>query len=141
MLINIFTWTSKDLKGILWFNYFFISVYSDAPSSFAMPASSGVGVVSSHIEGTLRASLGQCHSSGETLDQKLVSSSKRILLHNIEFAPAESDSTYQLDLLRSKYTPLNASQAKESSTGTSVSQKSKTEVVLNGYATNKTKSK
>ena len=71
-----------------------------------MPASSGVGIVGGHIESSLRASLGGSNSS---LDQKLVSSSKRVLLHNIDFEAAKNDSSFQLDSLRSKYKPLNSS--------------------------------
>lgn len=71
-----------------------------------MPASSGVGIVSGPIETTLRASLGGGSSSD--LDQRLISSSKRVLLHNIDFQKAENDSSYQLEALRSKYKSLNA---------------------------------
>ena len=74
-----------------------------------MPASSGVGVMSGHIESSLRASLGGGSQGASSIDQKLVSSAKRVLLHNIDFEQAQSDSSFQLDSLRTKYKPLNPS--------------------------------
>ncbi len=69
-----------------------------------MPASSADSV--SHIEGTLKASL---HPDGRSLDKQLISSSRKVLLHKIDFQPARKSSTFQLDNLRAKYTPLNPS--------------------------------
>lgn len=68
-----------------------------------MPASSSETV--SHIEESLKSSL----SKGDSLDTKLVCSSKKILLHKIDFRPAERQSSFQLEQLRTKYTPLNSS--------------------------------
>ena len=69
-----------------------------------MPAS--VSDTASCIEETLRSSLDQ---KGLKLDQRLVSSSKKVLLHKINFSPAKSTTSFQLENLRAKYTPLNPS--------------------------------
>ena len=71
-----------------------------------MPVRSSEGIVS--VEGALRSSLGVDQNEPH-LDQKLLSSSKRILLHKIEFKPAERHSSFPLDNLRAKYKPLNPS--------------------------------
>ena len=73
-----------------------------------MPAS--VAEASSYIEESLRSSLDKKKLS---LDQKLVSSSKKVLLHKIDFQPAQSSSSFQLDTLRAKYTSLNPSKDKQ----------------------------
>ena len=83
----------------------------------AMPASSTECV--SHLVGeTLTASFAASgfgnrapfNSSRPTCDlqQKLASASKRILMKKIEFASGSKQSSFQLDNLRAKLTPLNS---------------------------------
>ena len=70
-----------------------------------MPASSSDSV--GHIEEALTGSLKG--GSTSSIDEQLVSSSKKILLSNIQFKPAEKQLNNQLDNLRSKYIFLNPS--------------------------------
>ena len=72
-----------------------------------MPAS--VTDASSFIEESLRSSIVKNQSH---IDQKVISSSKKVLLHNIDFQPAQSSSSFQLDTLKAKYTTLNPSAKK-----------------------------
>lgn len=69
-----------------------------------MPASSSDNIY--QIEETLQSSL----SGGGDLDSDITSSSKRILLTQIVFKPAEKPYSLQIDSLRKKYIPLNPSQ-------------------------------
>ncbi|OPL21468.1 hypothetical protein AM593_04696, partial [Mytilus galloprovincialis] len=69
-----------------------------------MPASSSDNIY--QIEETLKSSL----SGGGDLDSDITSSSKRILLTQIVFKPAEKPYSLQIDSLRKKYIPLNPSQ-------------------------------
>lgn len=68
-----------------------------------MPASSTENC--SYIEETLRSSI----AGKKSIDNQLLSSSKRILLNKIEFKAAEKPYSLQIDSLRSKYIPLNPS--------------------------------
>jgi len=62
----------------------------------------------SHIDDALSSLL----SRGLSLDKQLISASKKILLHKIEFQPAQRTSSLcPLLKLRAKYTPLNTSGA------------------------------
>ena len=76
----------------------------------------GSSVTASHLEDALQSMLGNPIS----LDQKLVSASKKILLQKIEFEPARKTSKFVLKTLRSKYTSLNASSCAEESSIKSV---------------------
>jgi hypothetical protein len=67
-----------------------------------MPANSADNIV--HIEETLRSSLG--NKGG--IDRQIVSSSKTILLSNIDFQPAGQPYNLQQETLRAKYIPLNS---------------------------------
>lgn len=69
-----------------------------------MPASSSDNIY--QIEETLKSSLGR---GGRDLDSDISSSSKRILLTQVVFKPAEKPYSLQIDSLRKKYIPLNPS--------------------------------
>lgn len=71
-----------------------------------MPASFSDNIC--QIEETLKSSLGG-NKAGD-LDSDISSSSKRILLTQIVFKPAEKPYSLQIDSLRKKYIPLNPSQ-------------------------------
>jgi hypothetical protein len=67
------------------------------------------------IQESLQSSLAK-GAAPSSLDQRLVSNSKQILMHKIQFRLAEKAThSYQLDSLRAKYTPLNAGSGKCSS--------------------------
>ena len=70
----------------------------------AMPASSTDNIC--QIEETLKSSL---KKRGD-LDSNITSSSKKILLTQIEFKPAEKPYSLQIDSLRKKYISLNPQQ-------------------------------
>lgn len=70
-----------------------------------MPASSTDNIC--QIEETLKSSL---KKRGGDLDSSITSSSKKILLTQIEFKPAEKPYSLQIDSLRKKYIPLNPQQ-------------------------------
>ncbi|XP_050394130.1 ubiquitin carboxyl-terminal hydrolase 36 [Patella vulgata] len=69
-----------------------------------MPASASDNIVG--LQETLRANL-----AGDGLDENLVSSAKKVLLHQIDFKLAEKPHSLQIDSLRTKYIPLNPSKS------------------------------
>ena len=71
-----------------------------------MPASSAENF--GQIEETIKSSLSGRES---VFDSKLTSFSKQVLLQDIEFKPAQNRYSLQIDSLRSKYIPLNASKS------------------------------
>lgn len=78
-----------------------------------MPASA-LENIDSAIDETLKASL----ITGNGIDKQLVSSAKRVLLHKVDFHPADRPYSLQIDSLRSKYIPLNPSQTYTPGSGT-----------------------
>lgn len=66
-----------------------------------MPESSGN---IEEIHHSLKATLGRGHSD---LDHDVVAASKRVLLENIAFVPAQTPYTMQRDVLKAKYISLN----------------------------------
>ncbi|XP_033734975.1 ubiquitin carboxyl-terminal hydrolase 36-like [Pecten maximus] len=89
-----------------------------------MPASSSENI--GQIEETLKSSL----VGEESLDCQILSSSKQVLLHKIDFKPAEKPYSLQVDSLRAKYIPLN--QFKKYSTEQNGSNKQKEGSRMNG---------
>ncbi|OWF47819.1 ubiquitin carboxyl-terminal hydrolase 36-like [Mizuhopecten yessoensis] len=89
-----------------------------------MPASSSENI--GQIEESLKSSL----AGEESLDSQLLSSSKQVLLHKIDFKPAEKPYSLQVDSLRAKYIPLN--QFKKYSTEQNGSNKQKEGSRMNG---------
>jgi len=69
--------------------------------------SNGSKSVMTHVEDALSSML----SRGLSLDKQLLAASKKILLQKIEFQPAQRTSLNPLQKLRTKYPPLNASDA------------------------------
>ena len=93
-------------------------------AKFAMPANSTEAVAD--IEESLKSSLQQV--TAQSLDARLASSSKKILLHKIDFQPSEKSCSVQFDQLRAKYPPLNpstAGQRKEKCTANGAPESSK----------------
>lgn len=80
-------------------------LFSRPHVTIAMPASSSDHL--EQIEETLRISL----TCTEDIDQQLLSASKRVLLHKIDFKPAEKPHTLQVETLRAKYVALNPSKS------------------------------
>ena len=88
-----------------------------------MPASSTETL--SQIEVTLQASLGGSRQKEQQsrLDSHLVSGSKKVLLQQtLEFQPAVKQSSFQQDLLKSKYVILNSSVPAEPNGGAADTQ-------------------
>ncbi|XP_041474537.1 ubiquitin carboxyl-terminal hydrolase 36-like [Lytechinus variegatus] len=56
------------------------------------------------------------------LDKHLVSSSKQVLLKNVDFQPAQKDISFRLQNLRGKYVPLNPAKSNSQSEGSKKSQ-------------------
>ena len=65
----------------------------------------------SFLEGTLKASLKGGSESSTSLNQHLSATAKSVLLEKIDFTPAERSSSYHIQDLRTKYTPLNPSRS------------------------------
>jgi len=73
-----------------------------------MNMSNGSKSVMTHVEDALSSML----SRGLSLDKQLLAASKKILLQKIEFQAAQRTSSLNpLQKLRTKYPPLNASDA------------------------------
>lgn len=92
-----------------------------------MPASSSESLV--HIEEKLRASC----ADGSDLDHQVAASSKQILLHKIDFKPAQKPYSLQLDSLKSKYVHLNPGNSISSNSTSNASQTGQGEWCFNCY--------
>ena len=66
-----------------------------------MPASSSESVTA--VEASLKASLG----GKDSLDQQLAASSTKVLLHKIDFTPAQKSCSFQPESIKAKYVLLN----------------------------------